>query len=146
MTSDQAAALLPLWQVMRSLLDSDTAASAEIDALTNQIAGLMTESQLSAIQAMGLTQQDMMPLMEEIGLDPGFERPEGVETGEGGFQPPAGITPGSGPGGGAGGGPGGGGQGDSAGFTPAEAEAFQATRQPAAGRVLAGESTGPISP
>jgi len=132
-TSEQAADLLPLWQVMKSLLESDTAAAAEIDALTNQIANMMTDSQMSAIEAMELSPQDLMPLMEEFGLNIGIERPEGVEVGEGGFQPPEGFDPGFGPGGGTGGRPGGNTE-----FSPEELEAFRGTREAGGGQGFGG--------
>jgi len=63
--SEQAAQLLPLWQVLQSLETSDTAASEEIAAVVNQIEATMTSQQMDAITAMKLTQQDVMSVMSE---------------------------------------------------------------------------------
>ncbi len=101
--ADQASELLPLWQVLSGLYDSDTAAEAEIDALVNQIAGVMTDEQMMAIENMEFGPDSMMTLMEDLGLNEGFQRPEGewdVESADGGgFQPGEGMQVG-GPGGG----------------------------------------------
>jgi len=56
----QAATLLPLWQGVRSLLNSSTAAQAEIDALLKQIEKSMKPEQLAAIRDMRLTQADLV--------------------------------------------------------------------------------------
>lgn len=67
-TAEQAAELLPLWQVYSGLLTSDTAAQAEIDALIEQIQDTMTPEQMKAINAMELTQQDVFAVMQEQGV------------------------------------------------------------------------------
>ena len=131
---EQAQALLPLWQVLNNMMDSETVAVQEIDALVNQIADTMTDEQMQAIEAMGLTMQDLATLTADLGLDEGFQRPEGFPDGEGGFQPPEGMPEGFRPGGGTGGGPGfgpGGGQGgaDGMNLSPEEMESLRATRQ-----------------
>jgi hypothetical protein len=64
-TSEQAAELLPLWQVYQGLTVSGTSAQAEIDALIAQIQETMTASQVEAIRAMSLAQEDVMTLMVE---------------------------------------------------------------------------------
>jgi hypothetical protein len=66
-TREQAAELLPLWQVYQDLITSDTAAQAEIDGLTKQIQEAMTDSQLESINAMKLTQADVMAVMQAQG-------------------------------------------------------------------------------
>jgi len=66
-TAVQAAKLLPLWQVYSGLLTSDTAAQTEIDALIEQIQDTMTAEQIKAINAMDLTQQDVLAVMQEQG-------------------------------------------------------------------------------
>lgn len=63
-TAEQAVDLLPMWQVYEELLNSDTAAQEEIDALTEQIQETMTSEQMQAITDMQLTQQDMITAMQ----------------------------------------------------------------------------------
>jgi hypothetical protein len=64
-TAEQAAQLLPLWQVYRELSTSDTAAQAEVEALVEQVQETMTSSQMKAINTMGLTQNDIATVMAE---------------------------------------------------------------------------------
>lgn len=64
-TAEQAAELLPLWQVYQELDRSGTAAQEEIDALVWQIQETMSAGQMASIQAMGLTQSDVMAAMSE---------------------------------------------------------------------------------
>lgn len=64
-SAEQAATMLPLWQVYQDLNASDTAAQAEINALVEQIQATMTSEQLAAIDDMNLTQQDIMAVMIE---------------------------------------------------------------------------------
>jgi len=115
---DQAADLLPLWQVFNDLSSSDTAAPEELTALTEQIQESMTSEQLQAIDDMGLTGQDIFATMQELEL---ANAPQGNAEGSpqagggfgggqgfggGGFPgggPPDGGPPGGGPGGGFGG-------------------------------------------
>lgn len=123
-TSEQATELLPLWQVLKNLLESDTAAAAEMDAVVNQIADTMTAAQMEAITNMELTQESTRTLMDELGLAENFQRPEGAEGEVGsGPQRPEGMPEGMG----AGGGPGG------DGLTPEQMEAMQATREAGGG-------------
>ena len=101
--SDQAADLLPLWQVLNSLTTSDTAPPEEIEAILEQIQETMTAEQLAAIEAMDLTGEDMFATIQEFGIEFGGSegRLEGSGTGQGpgggGF--PGGGSPGGGPGG-----------------------------------------------
>ncbi len=115
-TPEQAAALLPLWQAIRG---GGLQGNAETEAVLKQIKAQMTAEQLSAIDAMALTAEDMSTWMEESGMDmeapgpmgtPGAmsegtpgARPEGGRGGGQGSMPEG--TPGARPGGG---GPGGG--------------------------------------
>jgi hypothetical protein len=112
-TAEQAKALLPLWQAYRSLSQSDTAAPAEIEALTNQIRETMTSHQTEAIDKMQLTQADLAPLMDKLGLRPALaaDATPGARAFQGG-EFPQGFA-GGGPAGaaGAGGFPGAGGTG-----------------------------------
>ena len=103
---DQAADLLPLWQVLNSLTNSDTAAQEEIVAVTEQIQETMAAEQLAAIEAMELTREDMTAIMQELGLTTRQPNAEGESAPAEGFgrgQGPGGGVPGSGPGGGPGG-------------------------------------------
>jgi hypothetical protein len=121
-TREQAAELIPLWKAVRSLSSSDTAAQAELEALTDQVQETMTAEQLQAIAAMQLTQEDLFGVMQELGIGPGgaaggdqvFQFDGRQASGEGqasGGGPPAGfVFEGGPPEGFQGGGPGGGGQ------------------------------------
>ena len=96
-TAEQAQELLPLWQMLRTLQQSDTAAQAEIEAVLNQIQGAMTPEQRAAIEGMDLTLASMRTMAQELGL--GIGGGEGGSGGqEGGFRPPDGMIPGGGPG------------------------------------------------
>lgn len=80
-TPEQASDLLPLWQVYLSLVDSDTAAQAEIDGLVDQISTTLTDSQNQAIDDMQLSQPDMMSVMQEMGISMG-NRPQSASDSE----------------------------------------------------------------
>jgi TolB protein len=100
-TAEQAQELLPLWQMLRTLQQSDSAAQAEIEAVLNQIQKVMTPEQLAAIEGMDLTLASMRTMAQELGL--GIGGGEGSSGGqEGRFRPPDGMIPGGGmvPGGG----------------------------------------------
>jgi hypothetical protein len=101
--STQAATLLPLWQAYRSLLKSDTAAPAELEAIQTQIGEALAAKQQDAIAAMNLTPQDMFAMAEELGVtqapsgtgtDSNSTRPNFSAGGQGGpggsFTPPEG--------------------------------------------------------
>jgi hypothetical protein len=111
-TTEQAKALLPLWQVYQDLSSSDNAAQAEIDALVEQIQGTMTSEQMQAITDMKLTRQEMFTSMQELGITTG-RQPGTSGGGNNGFMPDqdgggGGFQPGGGPGPGGGGPPDGG--------------------------------------
>jgi len=67
-TTEQARALLPLWQAMRTLTASSTAATAEVAAVQSQITAGLTPAQLSAIAARQLTNADLQAYYAEIGI------------------------------------------------------------------------------
>ena len=69
--ADQASQLLPLWKALRSLGESETAAQAELDAVVAQIEDSMTPEQISEIEAMALTMQDMAGVAEILGVEMG---------------------------------------------------------------------------
>ncbi|MBN2044917.1 MAG: hypothetical protein JW757_07865, partial [Anaerolineales bacterium] len=93
-TAEQAAELLPLWMVLKNLLESETAAAEEITALTNQISETMTESQMEVINNLDLGPQSLRNLMTELGL---AEEPDGTEgDGNRGANRPEGMPEGMG--------------------------------------------------
>ncbi|RPJ27347.1 MAG: hypothetical protein EHM33_08365 [Chloroflexi bacterium] len=67
-TGEQAAELLPLWQTLQVLSDSDTTADQETEALITQIQETMTAGQMQAITDMNLRREDMASLMQEQGM------------------------------------------------------------------------------
>jgi hypothetical protein len=93
-TAEQAQELLPLWQMLRALQQSGTAAQVEIEAVLNQIQGAMTPEQLAAIEEMDLTLANMRGTAEELGLDIGSGK--GSSGGQEGRTGPPGVVPGSG--------------------------------------------------
>lgn len=103
----QANELLPLWKAVRSLSNSDTASSVELEALYNQIQDAMTAEQLDQIASMEFGPESMQELMSELGLDMAMggrgnadDSEDGTNTrpGGGNMGGPGGV-PGSGPGG-----------------------------------------------
>ncbi len=70
-TAEQAKTLLPLWKAVRSLGSSDTASADEIQALYDQIQESLTAEQITAIQGMSLTQDDLRSLMAGAVLETG---------------------------------------------------------------------------
>jgi hypothetical protein len=103
---DQALELLPLWQAYLSLSISDTTASAELEAVLNQIQNTMTARQITIIAEMSLSSENLTELIEEGSLAIGrgrFGSSGGAEDAtSGGFV--GGGLPGQRPGGGPGGG------------------------------------------
>lgn len=115
----KAAELLPLWQALTSLTNSDTAAPVEIEAVVKQIEETMSPAQIEAIAAMALTTDSLTDLQSSGGLGfGGFGRgaaatngdSEATNRGSGGGFPggPGGDFAGGGFPGGPGGGFGGG--------------------------------------
>lgn len=114
-TEEQAAVLLPLWQAMQSLSNSDTTSPVELNALLNQIAASMSAEQIQAIADMALTTQSIADLRAANGGPGGFgDGPANGGTPVAGFAggqgggfaggPPGGGFAGGPPGGGPGGG------------------------------------------
>ena len=97
-TKEQAAELLPLWQVYQEISMSDTAAQDEIDGLVEQIKVSMSEAQWQAISDMKLTQENVMEIMRERGPSMGGAGGSGGGSSRGGFGgegfPGGGIPPG----------------------------------------------------
>ena len=67
-TADQAAKLLPLWQVYKDLSASSSAAQEEVDALAEQIQETMTPQQVQAITDMKLTRREIFQTMQDLGI------------------------------------------------------------------------------
>jgi hypothetical protein len=102
-----AAALLPLYQMLKELSSNNSTAQAEIDSVADQIKSTMTPAQVQAISAMNLTQQDLFSLIQQLGSGNrtgGTARTPGAGGFNGGGGPPdGGFGPGGfGPGGGGG--------------------------------------------
>lgn len=103
-----AAVILPLWQAVQSLSNSETAAELEVNAVINQIQDTMKPEQIETIAQMKLTEESMTTMLEsgELGFGRGnFGGDRG--QGEGGGFPGGGAgggllggRPGGGPGGG----------------------------------------------
>jgi hypothetical protein len=69
--SQEAQQLIPLWKAALALSQSDTTAAEEMTALINQIQDTMTPDQIKAIDAMGLTFEDMRTIAQEQGISLG---------------------------------------------------------------------------
>jgi len=110
-TADEAAKLLPLWQVYKDLSSSSSAAQQEIDGLAGQIQSTMTPEQVQAITDMKLTRRDIFQTMQTLGI-----ASTGGPTASGTPRPGGGGGGFGGGGGGFGGGGGGGGGGAGGGF------------------------------
>jgi hypothetical protein len=82
--ADQASALLPLWQALRS---DALQSQEEVSAVLKQIEGTMSREQLEAIAAMRLTLDDMRTWAENRGLGLAFGEGQGPR-GEGGQLSP----------------------------------------------------------
>jgi hypothetical protein len=67
----EATQLLFLWKGMRNLNQDQSAANEEIQGLIKQIQSTMTPEQISAIDAMNLSFQDIPAIAKETGLDLG---------------------------------------------------------------------------
>jgi len=133
--AEQAEELLLLWTILRSLTDGDTASSVERDALVNQISETMSIEQLTTIDAMEITNEDLAALAEKLGIETnvGRQGSSGTPNPEMAGQVPGGegFVPGMGRGGGAGGGAGGGQSME--GLTPEQIATAQAMRSQRSG-------------
>ena len=134
---EQAVQLLPLWKAARSLSESETAAEKELDAVFTQIEEMMTPEQISAINEMQLTGEEMAQMMEDLGISLGFGggtfgnmTPEQQATAQAARESGEGLPGGGIPGGGNPGGRGqGGGQGlDIGNLTPEQQATMEARR------------------
>ncbi|MDO9088306.1 MAG: hypothetical protein Q7U53_19025 [Anaerolineaceae bacterium] len=62
---EQAEKLIPLWKVLKNLLASDTAASAEIEALLTQIQSELSPEQLERVNDFNLSPQDYQEILSK---------------------------------------------------------------------------------
>ncbi|MFZ5879304.1 MAG: hypothetical protein ACOY0R_08030 [Chloroflexota bacterium] len=99
-TAEQARELVIYWQVYQEISQSDTAAQEEVDGLLKQIEGAMSAEQMQAIEALGLTQRDVMTVMQEKSLMANMpvrstttDSTSTNTTTGGGFAPPDGGGP-----------------------------------------------------
>jgi uncharacterized protein with von Willebrand factor type A (vWA) domain len=92
-TVKQASELLPLWEVMKVLANSNTSAQVEIDATVRQIKEALTPDQLQAITAMNLTEQDVSVFEQSLNTNTVQTSSKSSSQSTGGFGP------GGGPGG-----------------------------------------------
>jgi len=89
-TSEQATALLPLWQA----LQGSVTAQAEVNAVLKKIEETMTSEQLATIAAMRLTMDDLRTWMQSQGLDvEGGPGPGPGGGGDGQRMPPGAPPP-----------------------------------------------------
>jgi len=68
-SADVASQLIPLWEMARTLSGSDTAAEAEVEAITGQIQRALTAEQLQSIAKMELTRAELWTIMRERGIE-----------------------------------------------------------------------------
>ncbi len=94
-TTKQASELLPLWEVMKVLANSDTSAQVEIDAAVNQIKETLTPSQLQTIANMKLTEQDISVFEQDLNTAvQSSSKSSSNSNSSGGFGGPDGGGPG----------------------------------------------------
>ena len=107
--AQEAAQLIPLWQLYSQLETSSSSAQQEVTATFNQIKNTLTPDQINAITAMNLTNQEAFTFMQQQGIVQfGFNgTPQANRTprvgGGGGFPGGGGGFPGGGRPGGVGG-------------------------------------------
>ena len=92
-TVEQAPQMLMLWQALDNLTQSGTSAEAEVNALMSQIEELFTSEQVSAINAMALTQTELQTWAQTNGITIGSGTGTGQGMGQGsGLSPEAKAT------------------------------------------------------
>ena len=106
-TLNEAAQLLPFWEMYQTLITSSTASPLELQATLMGVEQAMTPDQVQTIVTMKLTNQDMATILKQQGLTSGARGGSGTSraTGAGGgFGGGSGGIPGVTSGGGGGGG------------------------------------------
>jgi len=69
-TGSQASTLLPLWKAVYKMGNDKSASSAEVSALYEQIQGTLTADQISSIEKLTWTQQEISALTQKYGSAP----------------------------------------------------------------------------
>jgi hypothetical protein len=80
-TAEQAAILLPLWNELKTLQETEDVDQDQIDGVVSQINEAMTVEQQSLLS--NLAQEDLFAWMQEEGLPGGFGPPRGDGTPQG---------------------------------------------------------------
>jgi len=75
-TAEQAVDLLPLWQAMAALEQSQNSAQIEVDALQTQLIESLSTEQLQAIADMRLTNDDLAAFYADQGIEMGAQSGE----------------------------------------------------------------------
>lgn len=95
-TSGQAEEMIILWKAYIELQTRDTTADQEITDLLDQIDSLFTSDQQAAIEAMDLTSQNVMAMVQEVGVQTNQKRSSSSQSTSSSTD----GMPGGGPGGG----------------------------------------------
>ncbi|MBT3315586.1 MAG: hypothetical protein HN390_13340 [Anaerolineae bacterium] len=91
--AEQASQMIFLWQALNNMTQSGNSAEEEVAALLNQIEGLLTPEQITAINAMQLTQEDIQAWGEANRTNTGTGEGAGQGQGSGsGMSPEARAT------------------------------------------------------
>jgi hypothetical protein len=108
-TTQQAAALLPLWKALKNMSANSSSSQIEIQALYDQIQETMTAGQAQAIDALDLTAANVGSVMAGLGIQQSgggqaasssaSSSSAASSGGQGGGVPPADMGGGMGPGG-----------------------------------------------
>lgn len=80
--AEMAPDLMIYWKLYKTLLESDTTAPEELDAVIAEIQEVMTAEQLEYIASLDLIQEDLITFANESGILESL-RPEGAEDGDG---------------------------------------------------------------
>lgn len=92
-SAEQAAQMLMLWQALDTMTKSGNSATAEVDALLAQIEQTFTPEQITAINAMKLTQTELQAWAQANGVQMGTGDGSGGGQGQGqGMSPEARAT------------------------------------------------------
>jgi hypothetical protein len=87
LTPEQASQMLMLWQALDTMTKSGNSAAAEVEALLAQIEQTFTPEQITAINAMKLTQTELQAWAQANGIQ------MGTGTGSGGHGQGQGMSP-----------------------------------------------------
>lgn len=104
LTLEQAEEMLPFWRALQSLVDSGTAADVEVEAVVNQLQGMLTDTQVAQLNGMEFSAEAIQEMMAQTREAAGTGRGAAAGGGFAGGVPGGGGGPGGGPGGNFGGG------------------------------------------